>query len=238
MRALLIIALLLTTHTACSHPHQSADEVDTISVTGFGEVEVSSDQATLRLEISVENKVLSQAKTQADKHYSSFLSVLDTLNLSTDELTLQQLNMNPVYEWVNTNGQSKRFQTGYLVSRTLSFELNELDKLPALLEALANLKGTSIQSIQRGLQNPSAVIAQATAKAAEDAKQRAAFIADQFDRALGDVKSVNVHNKTPFRPAPRMKSGLQEFAMAADAPSEHLGQQSVSVTLSVVFNLK
>ncbi len=238
-RTLLFITLLLALQTACSQTHPITDlSVDTISVSGLGEVEAKSDQATLYLDISAEAKQMATAKSQADSHYQGLLDLLNKQNLSTDDLTLVQLNMNPVYEWRTLDGESKRYQTGYRVSRSLQFELNDLDKLPTLLEALANAAQIEINSIARGLQNPSAVIEEATAKAAADAKRRAEFIAKQFGRKLGEVKTVEAHHSSVPFAQERSGKVMMEMASASDrGPDEHLGSQKVSASLNVVFKL-
>ena len=237
IRSILFLGFLLAFQSACSHPNDALN-ADTISVSGLGEVEVKSDQATLNVQISAENKVLATAKANADKHYQAFLDLLEQHDLNTDQLTLVQLNMNPMYEWRNEDGKNERYQTGYLVARSLSYELNDLNKLPVLLEAFSNMSQININSISRGLQDPSAVIEQATAKAAEDAKRRAQFIAEQFGRSLGEVSSVTAHHSNvPFADQPMAKGRVAE-AMAYDAPEEHLGQQKVSASLNVVFKLK
>ena len=238
-RSLLFVALILVFQSACSHPQSTHADVDTISVSGIGEVEVKSDQATLNLEISAENKVLATAKTNADQYYQAFLDLLDKHDLSTDQLTLIQLNMNPTYEWRTVNGDGKRHQTGYVVSRSLSFELNELEKLPILLDAFASMSEVNINSITRGLQNPSAVIEEATAKASQDAKRRAEFVAKQFGRSLGEVKTITAHHSNvPFVNQPMMKGRVAESMVAFDAPQEHLGEQKITASLDVVFKLK
>ena len=239
-RSLIFVALLLTFQSACSHSDSAIDSSqDTISVSGIGEVEVKSDQAMLRLEISAENKLMAAAKSQADTRYQTLLDLLDEHRLSTDELTLTQLNINPVYEWRPVNGDNKRFQTGYRVSRSLSFELNDLEKLASLLEALAGTQTIEINSVSRGIQDPSAVIEEATAKAAADAKSRAAFIAKQFGRDLGEVKSVQAHHSNvPFAQERTDRYAASIAKMSDSGPTEHLGSQKVSASLNVVFKLK
>lgn len=238
-RTLIFVTLLLMFQAACSQTHPITDtSVDTISVSGLGEVEVKSDQATLYMDISAEAKQMATAKSQADSHYQGLLDLLDRLDLSTDDLSLMQLNMNPVYEWRTEEGESKRYQTGYRVARNLQFELNDLDKLPTLLEALANAAQIEINSIARGLQNPSAVIEAATAKAAADATQRAKFIAKQFDRKLGEVKSVEAqHSNVPFAQERAGKAMMAMSRVNDSGPDEHLGSQKVSASLNVVFKL-
>ncbi len=240
-KTITFVALLLALQTACtqanSHVDASAD-VDTISVSGLGEVEVKSDQANLYLELSAENKEMSTAKAQADARYQGLLDILSKQGIAKENLSLNQLNMNPMYEWRTESNQNRRYQTGFRVSRNLSLELNNLELLPALLEALANANSINVNSISRGLQDPSAVIAEATKKAAQDAKLRAAFIAEQFDRELGEIKSVQAHHSSvPFAQESQGKvAGMAR--MADSAPQEQLGTQTVSASLSVVFKLK
>jgi hypothetical protein len=238
-KSLIFIGLLVTFQSACSHSDSPMDNsIDTISVSGLGEVEVKSDQATLYLEVGAEHKKMAMAKSQADSYYQALLDLLSENGLSTDDLTLTQLNMNPMYEWQTVDGNSRRFQTGYRVSRSLNFELNDLEKLPALLEGLASATAIQINSVNRGIQDPSAVIEQATAKAITDAKRRAEFIAKQFDRDLGDVKTVEAqHSDVPFTQESSSKVMSDISGMRSSAPDEYLGTKKITASINVVFKL-
>ncbi|MEO0368028.1 MAG: SIMPL domain-containing protein [Pseudomonadota bacterium] len=239
MKVKLVIMSLLfaVTQVACAQElNEGAATEDTISVIGVGEVEVEFDKATLQLQISAEAKQLSQAKQKADQEYETFLATLKSLNISTNSLGLNQLNMNPVYTWRNANGTNERIQTGFAVSRSLRLDVEDLEVLPSLLEKLASQNLIEVQNIARGVQDSSIANEAALSMAASDARKRGEFLAAQFGRKLGEVKSIKEQGvQSPVSPIP-YAAGMR--AASADLPAEHLGSTTVRASVHVIFRLR
>jgi uncharacterized protein YggE len=169
----------------------------------------------------------------ADKRYSQVLEVLRQAKIDERQVKATQIIAQPQYEWRN----SKQVYGGELVSRTLKIIINDLDKVSSLIQALVVNDVSTIDSMATGFQDREAMMEQALAAAADNAKSKAGFLAKRLGRNLGGAFLINEYNES----APTMVRGAEmarSSAMVADsAPPEMFGTQKVQARVNVSFNL-
>ncbi|MFT5573943.1 MAG: hypothetical protein ACI9FR_002879 [Cryomorphaceae bacterium] len=234
MKHILFITMLVAIALpACAHERHS--DRDQVSVTGVGEIKAEPDQATLRLSIKALGKDLASAKRDADARYQSVLDVIKQAGIADAQVKVVHLSMQPRYEWSSNKQQYK----GEEVSRSLSVIINDLQKVSPLMQAMVENGLSTMDGLSTGFQNRSALLQQALGAATEDAKDKAAFLAQQFDRNLGQAILISEHNSGgPIQQQQDMhmskQSGISE---AYAAPQEMFGTQTISATVNASFKL-
>lgn len=219
---------------ATVHAHEMPQTQDHISVVGVGEVELEPDQATMSISINAKEATLTEAKKVADQRYKSVLSVILQAGIEQKFIKATRISAQPQYEWQ----QNKQVYKGELVSRSLSIEINDLDLVSPLMQAIVDKGVSTIDGINSGFQNPKLLQTEALKMAAEDAKSKAGFLAEQLGRKLGLAYLITEHNADEPQMVRHERSMMANAMKSADAPPpEMFGTQKIRAQINVSFNL-
>jgi uncharacterized protein YggE len=123
--------------------------------------------------------------------------------------------------------------TGYRAGNGVNVTIRPIDKAPRVLSSIVTAGGnaTRINAVNFTIEDDSALVADARARAFEDAKARAGQYAELSGMSLGRVISISEapgNALPPPMPAPK--------AMAADVPLQP-GQQTVSFSVTAVWEI-
>jgi uncharacterized protein YggE len=170
----------------------------------------------------------------ADERYRKVLAVIKDAGIEDKAVTATQIIAQPEYEWRD----GKQIFKGELVSRRLSIRLDELEKVSPLMQALVENEVSTIDGLTTGFKDRSLLIQQALAAAADNAKDKAAFLAKRLGRDLGSAYMITEFNDTAPQ-VMRAETMMQSRGMVADAapPPEMFGTQKLRVQINVSFNL-
>lgn len=236
MKTIANLCLLLMLSMSVS-AHNSIEQ-DHVKVVGVGEVEQEPDQATLSISIEAKKPDLVAAKKAADDKYRKVLAVIQKAGIADKDIKATRINAQPEYEWRNNS----RTYKGERVSRSLSVTIDDLDKVSQLMQDIVEGGVSRIDGLQTGFKNPKALQKLALAAAADDARQKAEFLAKRLKRDLGEAYSITEHNANISRPVHRAMAMDAEMAVsargaAAPPPQEMFGSQKVRATVNVSFGL-
>lgn len=229
-----MLMMILSLACAPLFAHELAPEADLISVTGYGMIEEEPDMVTLRVTISAEAARLTEAKSLADRRYKSALKQIKKARIDDKHIKATRIHAQPQYEWAS----KKRVYRGELVSRSLSIKVFDLGKLPELMQALVEHGISTIDGVDSGFSNEYELKQKALGAAADDAKQKARFLAKRLGRELGVVSKINAQNAgSPRRHVQQARMMTAEMDKAS-APPELFGTQRITSQVHVVFNLR
>lgn len=231
-RLIVPLLILLYSATACAHDITAPPEQ--VSVVGVGEVEAEPDQAVLRISIKALAKDLATAKQQADKRYASVLEVLTQAGIPDQQVKLQRLSMQPKYKW----SDNKQQYQGEEVVRSLSITINDLDKVPSLMQSLVENGLSTMEGLSSGFQDRAALLKQALGAAASDARSKAEFLAEQFARKLGPAMQISEHNNAPTQQRQEVQMMARNSMAADSAPQEMFGTQIIRASVNASFQLR
>lgn len=231
-QSLLILTLTLLSFSACAHDTQPTQ--DHISVVGIGQVEQAPDQAILSVSVNAQQATLPAAKKLADDRYRNVLAVLKNNDIDDKHVKATQIMAQPQYEWHS----NKRVYKGELVTRTLSITINDLDKVSPLMQQLVENEVSTINSLNTDFQDRASLMQEALGAAADNAKQKAAFLAKRLGRELGSAYLISEHNvSAPVQHRPEMMMKRSMSMDAAPPPPEMFGTQTIEAQVNVSFNL-
>lgn len=225
--AFLTMALLASPLAAEESPRQ-------VSVSGNGEITVVPDRASLSLGVEMRARELQSARDEVSKVVGDFLSLAKKLGIDKKFLNTSQLTIRPEYDWIAAT--RKRKLTGYYVARQISVELEDLEKLGALLESATDLGINQVSGPFFTSSRQEELKRVALKRAAEDARRNADVLAMTLGATLGPIRSIQAQDVSFPRPLVQAR-----MAMAADAgmaeESYEPGEIKLNAQVNAVFDL-
>lgn len=212
---------------------------DSLTVSATGHVEAEPDIVDLQFELFAIAPTLKQAKQQVDETYQNTLVAIKRFNIADQDIQLTQINSRAEYDWQ----KQQRVFKGQRVSRNLRVTTRQLALYPEVLEALVKVGISEVNNINTRFSNRSQLEQAALANAVQQAKEKATFLAAQFDRRLGKVEHIAEGSAPVFRNHSLTQRGREGVVFAqADAgaslPEAMFGTQKITATVSVIYRLQ
>lgn len=205
-----------------------------ISVTGTGTVTVTPDIAILQLGVEVTSDTVGDARDEAAEAMDRIRASLSEHNVDDKDIRTTSFNIYPQYDFRS----EQRRLTGFTVNNQVSVTIREIDDAGEILDDAIRAGGdaTRVSSISFSVDDPEAAMDEARAEAIADARNRAETLASAAGVSVG--RPITITESGGFFPVFRT-----ELAFAADAGGGFdtaiaPGEQDISVTVSVVFELE
>jgi uncharacterized protein YggE len=202
----LALGLLVSAHSL------AATQLD---VTGKGMVSVAPDEATITAQVSLVDRDAGKAQARASKEVDAMLSAIKSFSLKPKSLDTSELSLLPEYRWDRATDQQQFI--GFRVTRTVSFTIDEIDRLGAALSALANAGATLISTPVMGSSQAQAARDEALVKAVKDAHKKLTLLAGAADMSLTSISQIS--EIAPYSPRPQPT--LMRAEMALDSASSN-----------------
>lgn len=233
-----LLALLLVTPAVAAEP----STLRTITVSGQSERSIAPDEAHLTINFGALDKKLENAKTAHDKKLQEVLSITKAAGIAEAQVKTLSFTTQPQYTW-QTNKQVFR---GYRVQSTFDVTVRETSKLGELMDKLSSAgleagdgqEWGSLLSLSYHISNPEKIRNEMLADAIRNARAKAENMASAAGGKVGDVVQIN-ESAAPnfiFQPQPMLAMAAMEDKAAAPAPPA--GEQKVTATVTVVFELR
>ncbi|HEY50271.1 MAG TPA: SIMPL domain-containing protein [Dehalococcoidia bacterium] len=205
-----------------------------IWVNGSGKVSAVPDIAILRLGIEAQEASVAYAQEQANQAMNAVKSVLDSSGIDEKDIQTQYFNIQRVTRWDEREG--REVVIGYRVTNMVMVKIREMGKVGAIIDAVATAGGdlTRIDGISFTVDDPSAYLDQARAKAMADAASKAEQLAEMAGVELG--KATYIVESTAY-PYPVYRQDLYEGVAAAPAMETPIspGEMEISVNVQVAY---
>jgi len=173
-----------------------------------------------------------EATSENNARYDAVVASLEKLGVARSDITLDYYNVSyrakPAVVSPNAGAQ----EYGYRVSRSFSVVVRTIDKAGSVTDAALASGATSIEGVDFGLSDASAVRSQATAKAVADARANAEALARAGGLRIVGIKSMQLGG------APVTVLPMARFAANAAPEPTQLDNSNVSVRVmvNVVFS--
>jgi uncharacterized protein YggE len=133
---------------------------------------------------------------------------------------------------------NKETLTGYEVSESISVKLRDLTKAGSLLVSLGSAGVGNLNGPSFTVDNPDSVQASARSKAIADAQSKAQELAKELGVRIVRVTSFNDNSGGYAYPIMAMSANASAGSTAAPAPQVPAGQQKVTDTVSVTYEIR
>jgi len=201
-----------------------------ITVTGSGTVSGTPDQLMLYMGVQANGSSVSAALQQANRAVSAVTRALTRTGVRGSDIQTSGLSIQPDYTGDST------VPAGYGVSESIDVTLRMLAAAGTQISDAVRAGGnaTQVDGVSLNLNDTSSLLAAARAKAAADARTKAAQYARALGMSLGPVVSVSEQHPAPVLPMFAAPSAGR--ATPSPVPVSP-GSQQVSVTVTAVFAL-
>lgn len=211
-----------------------AAEANTISVRGVANQEVAPDMAYVSIGINVTADTAEAARDKAAEASQKVRRALLGLAIPENNIQSSSYNLYPDYD--NSSGKSK--QKGYSLDTNLRIKVEDIKKLGDVIDKTVQEGITNVSQINFGLSESSSVQRQLLAAAVDNARTKAAIVANAGGRSLGEMLSADISD---YGGETRVEANMNyKRALAADAavPTKLMaGSLKINASVEVTFKL-
>jgi uncharacterized protein YggE len=201
-----------------------------ITVTGSGTVSGAPDQLMLYMGVQTNGSSVSAALQRANRAVGAVTRALARSGVRGSDIQTSGLSIQPNYTG------SSVVPAGYAVSESIDVTLRTLTAAGTQISDAVRAGGnaTQVDGVSLNLNDTSSLLATARAKAAADARTKAAQYARALGMSLGPVVSVSEQHPAPVLP---MFAAPSAGRAASSPVPVSPGSQQVTVTVTAVFAL-
>ena len=189
--SVLAAALLVFSVAVAGTNLAAAAEPNTIAVSGMAEQEVAPDMAYIDVGINVRADDAETARTQEAQIASQIRRALLGLAITDNDLQNTSYYLYQEYK-VDRNGV--RTADKYVLDSSIKVTVKDLDKLSQVIDNVVEAGATNISNITYALSTQNIIQRQLLATAVENARDKAAVVANAGSRTLGNMLSADVNS--------------------------------------------
>ena len=207
---------------------------ETISVSSIGKAQVTPNVATITATIESKNPNLDEARRENEAKVSTLIAALKTLGVDEKDIKTQQISGGPGYEIMIYPPQKP---TTNQFTTSLEVKIRNFDNTDEIIAAMTtngatNLYGPNL-TVDEALQEEGK--SKARENAVAEARKKGEELAKLSGRKLGKAIKINEQGDYGF-PIPIYAQS--ETALRQKASTIQPGQNEITITLSVDFELK
>jgi uncharacterized protein YggE len=187
---LIIVALTLG---ACSPQVAGAltgSEREMITVSGVGRALGDPNVATISVGVNVADEDIARAVAESNDTIEAITQALLGLGIAESDIQTTNFSIWAEEQWDPESGQ-RREERLYRVDSTLSMKVREVDRVGEVLETSISNGANNIYGLSFGIEDTTALAAEARSQALEDATRRAEEIAQELGVSVGKVITVS-----------------------------------------------
>ena len=186
-----VLAAALLVFSVAGTNLAAAAEPNTIAVSGMAEQEVAPDMAYIDVGINVRADDAETARTQEAQIASQIRRALLGLAITDNDLQNTSYYLYQEYK-VDRNGV--RTADKYVLDSSVKVTVKELDKLSQVIDNVVEAGATNISNITYALSTQNIIQRQLLATAVENARDKAAVVANAGSRTLGNMLSADINS--------------------------------------------
>lgn len=209
---------------------------ETISVTGTGKSTVTPDRFTFTVGVQTVADTVEEAVNQNNTKVAAAIAALKRAGATDAQIRTSNFSIWPQQDY--QQGKLPRI-LGYQVANNVTVTRDKIGDAGKLLQAAVNAGVNTSSGLQFEVSDPSRGRDQGMKAAFDDARAKAALLAQAAGRTLGRALTISEGSQAvPPQPYPRAMAMRAEAGQAvSDIPVES-GTQENLYTVSVVFELR
>ena len=201
-----------------------------ITVTGTGAVSGTPDQLTLSMGVQTTGPSVGAALQQANRAARAVTATLTRTGVRRSDIQTSGLYIQPDYTGTSV------LPAGYAVSESIQVTLRTLTAAGTQISDAVRAGGNAVEvdGVSLSLSHTGSLLAAARARAAADARAKAAQYAKGLGGSLGPLLSMSEQNPTP---PPVFAPGAARPSATPSPVPVSPGRQQLTVTVTAVFAL-
>lgn len=186
-----VLAAALLVFSVAGANLAAAAEPNTIAVSGMAEQEVAPDMAYIDVGINVRADDAETARTQEAQIASQIRRALLGLAITDNDL---QNTSYYLYQEYKADRNGVRTADKYVLDSSIKVTVKDLDKLSQVIDNVVEAGATNISNITYALSTQNIIQRQLLATAVENARDKAAVVANAGSRTLGNMLSADINS--------------------------------------------
>jgi len=231
---LIAAALILSACGPTTINQAAAPPVRSLTVSGVGEVNLAPDIAYIYIGVHTEKASASEAVDANNEQTQTLINALTDSGMDPKDIRTTNFSIWPSTQY-GPNGES--LGAVYMVDNTVYITVRDLEGLGDLLDAAIGAGANSINSIQFDVEDKTAALKEARAKAVENAGVQAEELAKTAGVELGQILNVNYYDTQPYPAIYGGKGGGGGGAAEAAVPIEP-GQLTITANVTINYEIK
>ncbi len=230
----LAVALPIAAQVPPTPPPHPADP-DTISVTGTGRVSLTPDRFSFNVGVQTTAPTVEEAVNQNNARIATVIANLKKAGATSEEIQTSNFNIYPQQEY--EQGKAPRV-VGYQVSNSVTVTKKQIADAGRLLQVAIAGGVNQTSGLTFSVSDPARGRDQGLRSAFEDARAKAALLAQAAGRTVGPALSIieGSSPQMPPRPMPMVRSMMAKSEVS-DIPVES-GSDERFFTVSVIFAMR
>jgi len=236
MKRFLFTALILTTTAGIAQPSvQTLVPTESVTVTGHGRATVTPDRFSFMVGVQTVAPTVDDAVTENNRRVAAVIAALKRAGAQDKDIQTSQFSIYPQQDY--QNGRLPRI-LGYQVSNNVTVRSEKVGEAGRLLGVAVSAGVNHSSGINFEVSDPARGRDQGLRKAFDDARAKAALLAQAAGRTLGRAITITEGTQVHHAPPPPMVRAMAEARIAsADVPVES-GTQEVAYTVTATFELR
>jgi hypothetical protein len=229
--------------------YNMAGNVNTVTLSGHGEVTALPDVASVYFTISKEAKTVKEAQTVVAEIEKKSLDFLKQNNILEKDIKTVNASFSPKYEYKYSTkitmpctqygcppNPGNSVITGYIASESITVKVRNTDDVGKIMQGLGTLGVSDLNGPNFSIDNEDGLKADARKKAIDDAKEKAKVLAKDLGIRLGKITSFNESGNYPV---PMYSKTMMAEGSANDSRAEiPKGENTISSDISITYEIK
>jgi len=217
--------------------------VNTITVSGKGEVVVKPDIATVSFGVTAENMDVAKAQTESATKINNIVAFLKSKKVDEKDIKTTNYNIYPRYDYIQTAQTypygGKQVLSAYVVSQTVEVKIRTIADAGAILSGVGEFGVTDVSGLNFTIDDEDTVKNQARDLAIIDAKDQAKVLAKGLGVRLVKITSFSENGNYPIYYG-MAKSMMAEGLGGGDAiaPQIPVGENKVTSNVSITYEIR
>ncbi len=228
----LTLALLVAAVPLASPFSAAADEQSSRRIVTSGRAQLTAvpDMATVTIGTQYTAHTAIAAQTEVAKRMDAVTAALRKMGIADAAIQTASFQVGPEYDYNN----GTRILKGYTVSHQLAVKVTDLTQLGAVFDAVVAGGATNIDNVRFETSKAAAIQRQALKAAVEDARERAAALAE--GAGVASYRIVRIQDQSPQVDQPRFDAVAYEKLAASRASTEIApGEITIEASVQVEF---
>lgn len=254
-KALLVLAVVLSLYFAVKFLSEAKSygmmgNLNTITLSGHGEVQAVPDIASVYFTIRKEAKTVKEAQDGVAEVEKKALDFLKTSKVLAKDIKTSNASFYPKYEYqydyktvlpCNAYGcpprPGKNVIVGYESSESITVKVRNTDDVGSIMQGLGGLGVEELNGPDFTIDNEEGLKIQARKEAIDDAKAKAKALAKDLGVRLGSISSFS---ESGYYPSPMMYAkDMAVGASAEPAPAQvPKGENTISSDVTITFEIR
>jgi len=255
-KALLVLLVVLSFYFAVkflseikSYGMMGRSEINTITLSGHGEVQAVPDIANVFFTIRKEGKTVREAQDKVAEVEKSALASLKENNVEEKDIKTSNASFNPKYEYRYSAGApcnefgcpprpGKNVIVGYEAYESLTVKVRNTDDVGKIMQDLGALGVSELNGPNFAIDDEDELKAEARKQAIDDAREKAKALAKDLGVRLGNISSFSESGYYPM-PMYYDKVSLSGNMGGESAPAQiPKGENTITADVTITYEIR